>query len=135
MSTGDPICVHGIYLCHCGTCRNWMELGKNPIEEIYKINQSIYCGNINKIGYDPEQNKISEMNAVDSFLVQKMVPDPLLDDYFYNFFDEENQKTAVIQLRKQFLNLSLDQKRQVLKDICMFCLEESRGPCYCERDD
>lgn len=131
MSVRDN-CPHGTFASNCKTCcpTDW-----NPFSG-YILRRFPMLESESIIGYDPEQNKISETNAINCVdkMIDEMIPEPL-DDSYWNFFIEENQKTAVVQLRKQFLSLSLEQKRQVLKDICMFCLKESRGPCYCERDD
>lgn len=47
---------------------------------------------------------------------------------------EERTKT-VAELKKTFLSLPIEFRREVLKDVCMYCLQESREPCHCENDE
>lgn len=127
MNTENPICVHDIYLSDCMTCNIWLNVGLDPKEMVgYHYNETLY-GKSN-IGYDPEQNKISEINAINTINVTNDAVNTIND-----MMDMINNPASAV--KKQFLSLSIEQKRQVLKDICMYCLEESRGPCYCERDD
>lgn len=129
MSIGDPVCPHG-YLANCMPCRRLQEAGVNPWHPGFRVIQPIY-----EVGADRPIGL--EVDGVFSPMKKNHKPDvdpSVMAAHLAQQEWEERTKT-VAELKKTFLSLPIEFRREVLKDICMFCLRESRTRCHCNNDE
>lgn len=129
MSTGDPVCPHG-WLANCTSCRRLQEVGINPWYPGFKTTQPIY-----EIGMDGPIGL--EVDGIFAPMKKNHKPNvgPAILAEHQAQIEWDARTQTVAELKKTFLSLPIEFRREVLKDICMFCLRESRGPCYCSNDE